>query len=415
MPHLAQPLADLHLNLSINMADPEIFLKKNEDKRLRKGHLWVFSNEIDTKRSPLEQFSPGELVQIKSDDGKVLGTAYVNPQALICARLISRKPTPFGCKFFKERLTTALALREKLFDKPYYRLVFGESDGLPGLVIDRFGPVLSLQITTIGIELRKDALLSALIELLNPEAIVLKNDTSQRQLEGLSLESEIIYGQLPDPLIIEENGAKFRIDILNGQKTGWFYDHRCSRAQVQTLAKNQRVLDLFCYTGAWGIPAALASASEVTCVDASESALALASENARLNQVDDKMQFVRSDVFEFLKQARQENQLYDLIVLDPPALIKRKKDFKQGYEAYRRLNHLALQVLAKNGLLISASCSHHLSRENLHEILRSSGRHIDRHLVFFSSGGQGPDHPMDPAIPESEYLKTFFCAVSSSL
>lgn len=403
------------MNLLIDMPHPEIFLKKNEDKRLRRGHLWIFSNEIDTQRSPLEQFSPGDLVQVSGDDGKALGTATINPQALICARLLSRKLTECGSKFFKDRLTTALILREKLFSKPYYRFVFGESDGLPGLVIDRFGSVLSVQITTAGIELRKEIVVAALIELLNPEAIVLKNDNSQRQLEGLSLESALVYGQLPEYLIIEENDAKFRVDILNGQKTGWFYDHRCSRAQAQVLAKNQRVLDLFCYTGAWGIPAALGGATEVTCVDASEGALILAAENAQLNQVADKMRFVRSDVFEFLKQARQDNQLYDLIILDPPALIKRKKDYKQGYEAYRRLNHLALQVLSKNGLLISASCSYHLSRENLHEILRSSGRHIDRHLVFFSSGGQGPDHPIDPAIPETDYLKTFFCSVSSSL
>ena len=398
------------------MSQPEIYLKKNEDKRLRKGHLWVFSNEVDTKRSPLEQFSTGDLVQVKSDDGKIMGTAYVNPQTLICARLLSRKPNlKCGVNFFKDRLAIALALREKLFDKPYYRLAFGESDGLPGLVIDRFGPVLSVQITTAGIELRKEALLAALVELLNPVAIILKNDNSQRQLEGLSLESEIAYGQLPDTLIIEENGAQFKIDILEGQKTGWFFDHRSSRALLASIAKNQRVLDLFSYTGAWGIPAAMAEASEVTSVDASEGALALAKENARLNQVEDKMHFVRSDVFEFLKQARLENQLYDIIVLDPPALIKRKKDFKQGYEAYWRLNHLALQVLSRNGILISASCSYHLSRENLHEILRSSGRHIDRHLVFFASGGQGPDHPIDPASPETDYLKTFFCSVSSSL
>jgi 23S rRNA (cytosine1962-C5)-methyltransferase len=398
------------------MAHPEIFLKKNEDKRLRKGHLWVFSNEVDTKRSPLEQFSAGDLVQVKSEDGKALGTAYINPQALICARLLSRKANlKCGANFFKERLATALTLREKLFDKPYYRLVFGESDGLPGLVIDRFGPVLSVQITTAGIEQRKESLFAALHELLSPEAIILKNDNSQRQLEGLSLESELAYGKLPEPLIIEENGAQFKVDILEGQKTGWFYDHRISRAQLAGIAKNQRVLDLFCYTGAWSIPAALAGATEVTGVDASESALALAAENATLNGVQDKTRFVRSDVFEFLKQARQENQLYDIIVLDPPALIKRKKDFKQGYEAYRRLNHLALQVLSKNGILVSASCSHHLSRDNLHEILRSSGRHIDRHLVFFAEGGQGPDHPIDPAAPETEYLKTFFCSVSSSL
>ena len=398
------------------MSLPEIYLKKNEDKRLRKGHLWVFSNEVDTKKSLLDQFNAGDLANIKSEDGKILGTAYVNPQTLICARLISRKANlKLGSNFFKERLSTALVLREKLFDKPYYRLIFGESDGLPGLVIDRFGDVLSLQITTAGIEQRKEILLGVLVELLNPTAIILKNDNGQRQLEGLSQESEIAYGELPDSLIIEENGAQFKIDIIEGQKTGWFYDHRSSRAQLASLSKNQRVLDLFSYTGAWGIPAALAGATEVTCVDASEGALTLAKENAVLNNVADRMHFERSDVFDFLKQARLDNQLYDIIVLDPPALIKRKKDFKLGYEAYRRLNHLALQVLSKNGILISASCSFHLSRENLHEILRSSGKHIDRHLVFFASGGQGPDHPIDPAAPETEYLKTFFCAVSSSL
>jgi 23S rRNA (cytosine1962-C5)-methyltransferase len=398
------------------MAHDEIFLKKHEDKRLRQGHLWVFSNEIDTMRSPLEQFAAGDLVQVKTDEGKVMGTAYINPQSLICARLLSRKGNlKCGVNFFKERIATALMLREKLFDKPYYRLIYGESDGLPGLVVDRFGSVLSVQITTAGIELRKDSLIAALIELFSPTAIVLKNDNSQRQLEGLDLESCVAHGVLPEPLIIEENGAKFKIDILRGQKTGWFYDHRASRALLATMATNQRVLDLFSYTGAWGIPAALGGATEVVCVDASEGALALAAENATLNGVENKMQFIRSDVFDYLKQARQDGQLYDIIVLDPPALIKRKKDFKQGYEAYRRLNQLALQVLAKNGILISASCSYHLSAENLHEILRSSGRHIDRHLTFFACGGQGGDHPIDPAVPETAYLKTFFCTVSASL
>jgi 23S rRNA (cytosine1962-C5)-methyltransferase len=398
------------------MPHPVLYLKKHEDQRLRKGHLWVFSNEIDNQRSPLDAFAAGDLVQIHSADGKAMGTAYVNPNTLVCARLLSRKANlKCGQNFFKERLSTALALREKLFARPFYRLVFGESDGLPGLVIDRFGDVFSVQITTAGIEQRKAHLLEALVDLFSPTAIVMKNDNSQRQLEGLSLESEVAYGQLPESVLIEENGAQFKIDILDGQKTGWFYDHRNNRALLAGMAKGQTVLDLFSYAGAWGIPAACAGAIDVTCVDASEGALTLALENARLNGVADKMQFIRSDVFEFLKQARLDNQLYDIIVLDPPALVKRKKDFKQGYEAYRRLNHLALQVLAKNGVLVSASCSFHLSRDNLQELLRSSGRHIDRHLTFFANLGQGPDHPVDPAIPETDYLKAFFCSVSSSL
>ncbi len=398
------------------MAHPDLYLKKNEDKRLRKGHLWVFSNEVDTKRSPLDQFAAGDLVVIKDNSGKPLGSAYINPNTLVCARLISRKPSQkLGGNFFKDRISNALALRERLFDKPYYRLVFGESDGLPGLVIDRFGSVLSVQITTAGIEKQKEILVTTLIELLSPESIILKNDNSQRQLENLSQKTEVIYGTLPETLIIEENNALFQLNVIDGRKTGWFYDHRNSRVQVAKLAKEQRILDLFCYSGAWGIPAAMAGASDVTCVDSSESALTMAQSSAKLNSVQDRMHFVRSDVFDFLKQARENNAHYDIIILDPPALIKRKKDFKAGYEAYRRLNHLALQVLSKNGILVSASCSHHLTKSNLHELLRSSARHIDRHLVFFSSGSQGPDHPVHPSIPETEYLKTYFCSVASSL
>ena len=396
------------------MSYPELFLQKHEDKRLRQGHLWVFSNEVDIQRSPLTQFSPGDLVTVNDNSGKALGVAYVNPNALICARLLSRKPNArIGEAFFTERLTQALQLRERLFGKPYYRLVFGESDGLPGLVIDRFGSVFSVQITTAGMEKHKALLVDILVKLCAPTAILLKNDNSQRQLENLSLEAEVAYGDLPQQLIIEENNTRFLINVAEGQKTGWFYDHRLNRAQFAGWSTGMRVLDLFSYAGAWGIPAAVAGAAEVTCVDSSESALALAEQSAALNGVQDKMQFVQADVFEFLKQLREQNQYYDAIVLDPPALIKRKKDFKAGFEAYRRLNHLALQVLSKQGLLVSASCSHHLSRDNLHEILRSSARHIDRHLVILASSSQGPDHPVHPALPETEYLKTYFCAVSS--
>ncbi len=395
---------------------PELFLKKHEEKRLKQGHLWVFSNEIDNRRSPLNQFSSGQIVTVKDAQGKALGTAYFNPNTLICARLLSRKADlKISGGFFKKRLSQALSLRQRLFDKPYYRLVFAESDGLPGLIIDRFGEVLSVQINTAGMEQLKTPLLASLVELLEPKAIVLKNDNASRQLEGLSMASEVVYGHMPDELIIEENQARFYIDIVEGQKTGWFYDHRISRGRLAALAKDQTVLDLFSYAGGWGIPAAIAGASQVLCVDSSEQALYNAKRSAVLNQVDHKMDFVRNDVFDYLKQAREQRLRFDIVVLDPPALIKRKKDFKPGFEAYRRLNHLALQVLNPNGILVSASCSHHLSRANLHEILRSSARHIDRHLVFFETGGQGPDHPVHPALAESDYLKTFFCSVFPSL
>ena len=398
------------------MAHPELILKKNEDKRLRQGHLWVFSNEVDTQRTPLTQFQAGDIVQVLASNGQVMGAAYINPNTLICTRLLSRKAgAKLGAKLFSSRIAKALALRERFYDKPFYRLIFGESDGLSGLVIDRLGDVLSVQITTAGVERQKEPLIEVLVELLQPKAILLKNDNPQRELEGLSTESEVIYGELPEEIIIEENQAKYKVDALNGQKTGWFYDHRSSRAELAKLASGKTVLDLFSYTGAWGIPAAMNGAEHVTCVDASASATAIGAENAQLNHVEDKMDFIKSDVFEFLKQARLEKKHFDIIVLDPPALIKRKKDFKAGYEAYRRLNHLALQVLAKDGILVSASCSYHLSRANLHYILRTSARHIDRHLTIVASGGQAPDHPVHPSIPETEYLKTFVCSVTESL
>ncbi len=398
------------------MAHPQLFLRKNEDKRLRQGHLWVFSNEVDTKRSPLTQFTAGDLVSVTASDGKILGSAYLNPNTLICARMLSRKPSAkLGEKIFTARIAKALSLRELFYDKPFYRLIFSESDGLPGLVIDRFGDVLSVQITTAGMERQKEPLIEVLVELLQPRAILLKNDNPQRELEGLSMETELAYGELPEQLIIEENNAQFKIDIVGGQKTGWFYDHRSSRADLAKIAPGKTVLDLFSYAGGWGIPAAMNGAEQVTCVDASAGAIALAEQNAQLNQVSDKMQFVQSDVFEYLKQARLDNLRFDIIVLDPPALVKRKKDFKAGYEAYRRLNHLALQVLAKDGILVSASCSYHLSKANLHEILRSSARHIDRNITVLATGGQAPDHPIHLSIPETEYLKTFVCAVSETL
>lgn len=398
------------------MAHPEIYLKKNEDKRIRKGHLWIFSNEVDTKRSPLNQFEAGDMVKVCASDGKVMGAAYINPNTLICARLISKKAgKKLGATLFTDRIAKALALRERFYDQPYYRLVFAESDGLPGLVIDRFGDILSVQITTAGMERQKEPLIGVLIELLKPKGILLKNDNPQRQLEGLSSESEIAYGEIPEQIKIEENGAQFTIDVLGGQKTGWFYDHRSSRAELAKIAKGKTVLDLFAYVGAWGIPAAINQAEQVTCVDSSASAVALAEQSAVLNQVNERMEFVQSDVFEYLKQARQERKQFDIVILDPPALIKRKKDFKSGYEAYRRLNHLALQVLAKDGILVTASCSYHLSKANLLEIIRSSAGHIDRHISIVATGGQALDHPIHPAIAETNYLKTYLCAVTESL
>lgn len=395
---------------------PSIRLKKNEERRLRGGHLWIFSNEVDIAATPLKSFGAGDLAIVEGSRGQVQGIAYVNPASLICARLLTRDTrTAIDRAFFERRLTRALRLRERLFSRPFYRLAYGESDGLPGVIVDRFGDVFVIQTNTAGMERLQEPLAAAIEAQFAAKAIVVKNMSSLRALEGLETYTSVLRGTLDGPVEIEENGTRFLVDPVGGQKTGWFFDHRESRAGVAKLSRGLRVLDLFAYTGAWGVQAALAGAASVECVDGSEAALALAAENGRLNGVLAKMQFVKDDVFEFLKRAREDRRRYDVVVLDPPALIKRKKDVGQGVEAYRRLNQAAIQVLSPGGILVSASCSFHLHRETLHDLLRAAARTSDRHVVFFGRGGQAADHPVHPAIPETDYLKTFFCHIGESL
>lgn len=390
-------------------------LKTNEERRIKQGHLWIFSNEVDTQATPLKSFSAGQEVLIEAANGKPLGMGYVNPNSLICARILSRSAkVNFNQKFLKKRIQEAQRLRELQYDQPYYRLVFAEGDGLPGLVIDRFGSVFSVQISTAGMEVKKDDIVQVLINLYQPQAIVLKNDLPSRELESLELYEEVVYGELPDEVLIEENATKFAIPVVEGQKTGWFYDHRDSRRYLQNLVKDKRVLDVFSYLGGWGIAALQAGAKEVTCVDASESALDGVDKNAALNGLSEACITIQGNAFDVLKALKADMQKFDVVIVDPPAFIKRKKDFKQGLEAYRRINEMAMRVLEKDGILVSASCSHHLSRDQLMHSVQQAARHIDRQAQCFAQGHQAADHPVHPAIPETEYIKTLFFRVSAS-
>jgi 23S rRNA (cytosine1962-C5)-methyltransferase len=387
-------------------------LKKKEERRLHTGHLWVFSNEVDVAHTPLTGFEPGQLVSIEASNGAVLGTGYANPHSLICARLVSRDPHyVLDQSLLVHRLNIALSLRERLFDKPYYRLVFGEGDALPGLVVDRYGDVLVAQLTTAGMERVKIEVVAALQKVIKPRAIVLRNDTSSRALEGLPKYVETVLGKPPEWVRLEENGVAFEVPVLTGQKTGWFYDHRMNRARMQHYVKDRRVLDVFSYLGGWGVQAAAAGASEVLCVDSSQTALDQLSHNAMLNNVAERVTGIQADAFDALKFLRAERQKFDVVILDPPAFIKRKKDLKQGLQAYHQLNQMAMQVLAKDGILISASCSHHLEPNALQDVLLQTSRHVDRSLQILEQGQQGPDHPIHPAIPETRYLKAFFTRV----
>ncbi len=391
------------------MALAALRLNKNEDRRLRAGHVWVFSNEVDTRATPLASFQPGDPVLIEDAAGHVLGSGYVNPHALICARLVSRDPKYLlDQSLLTHRLNIALSLRERLFDAPYYRLAFGDSDGVPGLVVDRYGDVLVAQITTAGMERLKSEIVAALVKVIAPRAILFRNDTATRELEGLTSYVETALGEAPETVEIEEHGVKFSVPLHTGQKTGWFYDQRENRARFRHYVKGARVLDVFSYLGGWGVQAAAAGAASVLCVDSSPKAVEGIRHNAALNHLEDKVTVEKEEAFEMLRRLRAARERFDVVVIDPPAFIKRKKDSKEGTQAYQRLNQMAMQVLSKDGFLVSCSCSYHLHREDLRDILLKSSRHIDRFLEIIEEGHQGPDHPVHPAIPETAYLKVFF-------
>ncbi len=386
-------------------------LKKNEERRIRAGHLWVYSNEVDTAATPLKSFEPGQQVQLLAHNGKSLGNAYVNPNSLICARLVSRDPQyVLDRSLLVHRLKVALSLRERLFDKPYYRLVYGETDQLPGLVIDRYNDICVVQITTAGMEAVKEQVLEALHKVLRPAGIVLRADSAVRKLEGLESYRENI-GSVPDQVTVEEHGLSFSVSLQQGQKTGWFYDQRMNRARLGNYVSGKRVLDVFSYVGAWGLQAAAVGASEVLCVDSSGAAIDSIQANAASNHLADTVSTLQGDAFEALGQLRANQEKFDVVVLDPPAFIKRKKDAKAGEQAYHRLNQLGMQVLRKDGILVTASCSQHLSEMQFRKILLQSSRHLDRSLQILERGHQAPDHPVHPAIPETDYLKALFCRV----
>ncbi|SRR5579883_339439 len=391
---------------------PALYLKRGEDARLRAGHLWVFANEVDVARSPLASFEAGEPCAILDSRGRPLGVGYVNPHSLICARLVSRGlDHALDSSLLAHRLNIALASRERLYSEPFYRLLYGESDFVPGLTLDRFNDVIVAQATTAGIERLKPHIESAVRKVLNPRAMVWKNDAGIRALEQLPSYADIAFGEVSAPLIVREGGLEFALDPIGGQKTGWFYDQRANRDALASFVKDARVLDLFSYLGAWGLRAASMGASEVVCVDASAPAVTAIESNARRNGLADRVGAERADAFEYLKALRERRERFDVVILDPPAFVKRKKDLKEGALAYRRLNELAMQVLSRDGILVTCSCSYHMPREALLQGVQQGAQHLGRNVQALMSLQQAPDHPVHPAIPETEYLKGFACRV----
>jgi 23S rRNA (cytosine1962-C5)-methyltransferase len=392
---------------------PVLRLKRNEDRRLQAGHLWVFSNEVDTQQTPLNKLKPGELVRVLAHNDRALGLAYANPASLITARLLETWAIP-DARWFEARLRAALALRERLYPGPYYRAVYGEADGLPGLVIDRYGERCVAQIGTAGMELMKAQIRTAAERVFECETLIFKNDGAARELEGLPAYVEAAKGRLEDIATVVEGGLKFRVPLAEGQKTGWFFDQSANRSALGKYVRaGARVLDVFSYVGAWGTRAAKDGAAEVVCVDSSAHALELAVQNARQNSLSIATR--KGDAFDVLEALGKERARFDLVIVDPPAFAKRKKDLPKALAAYKRLNQLALRLLGDDGILVSCSCSYHVSAEDLQDAIAKAARGAGKHLQVLELGGQAPDHPVHPAIPETRYLKAYFCRVNESL
>jgi len=377
-------------------------LRIRQTRRLSSGHLWVFANELADKPAGIE---PGEIVELVDLRGEFLAVAYANPHSLIVARVLSRKRVAIDEAFLRQRIAAALAYRDSMIGKPdACRLVFGEADGLPGLVVDRYADTLVLQSTTAGMDRLLDPVLAAVDELLQPRNIVLRNDSSIRKLEGLATEKRSIKGE-PEPLpVIREGDANFEVDCWNGQKTGFFLDQRENRLAFAELVQGGEGLDLCSYAGAWGLQLA-ARGARVTCVDSADSAITRVERNRGLNQLAGEVQVERAELFAFLEAAQAAQRRFDFVVLDPPAFAKSKGHLRNALKAYQQANTAALSLLNPGGLLATSSCSYHISAEEFLALLQQSARALGGGIRLIEYRSQGRDHPALLAMPETRYLK----------
>ena len=390
---------------------PEVRLAPGGHRRAESGHPWIFSNEV-AMDAAAKALLPGTLVTLRRADERPLGVAMFNPHTLLAARLLDRDAArPIGKRFLVRHIERALRLRSRLYDKPFYRLVHAEADGLPGLIIDRFGAVLAVQANAAGMDRLEPVILEALQSLLSPAAIVLRNDSPARSLEGLELETRVAVGSISGPVPVEEDGAVFEADVLAGQKTGWFFDQRDNRRFVGGLAPGARVLDLYCYSGGFAVGAAHAGAEAVLGIDRSEPALALAAASAQKNGVEARCTFRRSEVFAEAAALAAKGERFDIVVADPPPFARAKREVPAALRGYRKLARLAAQLTAPAGFLFLASCSHNVGAAEFTEAVRHGISDAGRGARILKGAGASSDHPVHPALPESAYLKALILAL----
>ena len=388
------------------IANTKLKIKKHHEVRIVRGHPWIFSNEIENFAA-LKYLEKGTLVEVQVKKDEPFALAYFNPNNLISARILTYDiKQEINEDFFIEKISAAKILRDRFFDKPFYRLIHSEADFLPGLIIDRLDNILSCQISTAGMEKLSPLLISALEKLFPDATIIFRNDVESRKLEGLELYVKTIKGEIPDKIEIEENGLKFAIDVKSGQKTGWFFDQRKNRDFIGLVSKNCDVLDAFCYLGGFGLNALKNGANSVTFIDSSQEATNQVKQNIALNNFTQKTEIITKKVYETLDNADFQKRKFDVVVLDPPAFIKSKKDFFSGLKGYEKLVKLSANLVKPNGLLMLASCSHNATIGDLIAAANDGFRKSNRRAKLIRSFGADLDHPIHPALKESEYLKS---------
>jgi len=388
------------------IANTKLKIKKHHEIRIIRGHPWIFSNEIENFAA-LKYLEKGTLIEVQVKKDEPFALAYFNPNNLISARILTYDvKQEINENFFIEKISAAKILRDRFFDKPFYRLIHSEADFLPGLIIDRFDNILSCQISTAGMEKLSPFLISALEKLFPKAAIIFRNDVESRKLEGLELYVKTIKGEIPDKIEIEENGLKFAIDVKSGQKTGWFFDQRKNHDFIGLVSKNCDVLDAFCYLGGFGLNALKNGANSVTFIDSSQEATNQVKQNIALNYFTQKTEIITKKVYETLDNADFQKRQFDVVVLDPPAFIKSKKDFFSGLKGYEKLVKLSVNLVKPNGLLMLASCSHNATIGDLIAAANDGFRKGNRRAKLIRSFGADLDHPIHPVLKESEYLKS---------
>ncbi len=391
-----------------------LHLKPKEHRRLLSGHLWVFSNEL---REVPKDIAAGETVQLFTHDNRLLGTGFFNPHSLIAFRLLTRSEEQPDRDFFRRKILEALQLRRKVYPENVtnaWRLVHGESDGLPGLVVDRFDRALVLQSFSAGMDRHLPIITEVLRELFDPSAIVIRNEAQIRELEGLPLYREMLLGTAEDAQqVIVDDGISFRVNILEGQKTGFFLDQRENRRSVRKYSAGADVLDVYTNDGGFALNAMQAGARSTTMVDISQEALQRAEQNARMNGMEN-FSIIASDAFEALAGLKQANRAFDLVVLDPPSFTKSRKTVPTALKAYTKLNRLGLQLVRDEGFLATASCSHHIGEEEFLAAVHLGAMQAGKHLRMIYRNSQPADHPVLLSMPETGYLK-FACFYVTSL